>query len=43
MGIGVVIRDEVEQYVVAMAMVIPHVLDPTMVEAPGAWRAVVFC
>jgi hypothetical protein len=37
MGIGVVIRDEARQCVATMAMVIPHVLDPTTAEALGAW------
>jgi ribonuclease HI len=39
----VVIRDETGLCVAAMAIVIPHVLDPTTAEALGAWRAVVFC
>jgi hypothetical protein len=43
MGIGVVIRDDTELCIAAMAMVIPHVLEPTTAEGLGAWRAVLLC
>jgi len=43
MGIMVVIQNEMGQCVAAMTMVIPHVIDPTTVEALGAWRATMFC
>jgi ribonuclease HI len=43
MGVGVVIRNADGLCVGAMAVVIPHVTDPTTVEALGAWRAVLLC
>ncbi len=43
MGIGVVVRNESEGVVAALAKAIPFVEDPTAAEAIAAWHAVNLC